>query len=122
MTLTELRTHLADALAPLGVTTYTHIPARMSLPGAFIAAGSPYIEQGQTFGERLVRFEVVLATQTGDNLSENSSLDELIENAQALLDTAGWQVEEVSQPYIQEFANAPSLVTQFTVSTFETFN
>ena len=120
--LLELRQDIAGALASLDLNVYTHIPARMALPGAFLAAGNPYIEQGQTFGERLVRFEVAIASQTGDNLSETEALDRLIESAQALLDAAGWTVEEVSQPYIQDFNNAAALVTTFTVSTFETFN
>lgn len=120
--LLELREEIATAISPLNLNVYTHIPARMDLPGAFIAAGNPYIEQGQVFGERLVRFQVVIASQTGDNLSETTALDELIESAQALLDDAGWTVEEVSQPYIEDFNNAPALVTAFTVSSFETFS
>lgn len=120
--LLELRQEIAGAIAPLNLTVYPHIPGRMDLPGAFVAAGNPYIEQGQTFAERLVRFEVVIASQTGDNLSETEALDDLIESAQALLDAAGWTVEEVSQPYIQDFNNASALVTTFTVSAFETFN
>lgn len=120
--LLELRQEIATAIAPLDLSIYTHIPGRMDLPGAFIAAGNPYIEQGQTFGERLVRFEVVIASQTGDNLSETTALDELIERAQALLDAAGWTVEEISQPYIQDVNNSAALVTTFTVSSFETFN
>ncbi|QRY40850.1 hypothetical protein JVX92_00715 [Microbacterium hominis] len=122
MSLLEHRESICDALAPLDLNTYTHIPGRMDLPGAFVAAGSPYIEQGQTFGERLVRFQIALAVQTGDNLSETEALDRLIENAQAALDEAGWVVEEVQQPYMQDFNNAPALITIITVSAFETFN
>ncbi|RZU66752.1 hypothetical protein EV379_3118 [Microterricola gilva] len=116
-----LREDLVDSLAGLDLNTYTHIPGRMALPGAFVMAGSPYIEQGQTFGERTVRFEVVLCTQQGDNASETPALDELIEGAQARLEAAGWQVEQISQPYTQSFNNAQGLVTAITVTTDVTF-
>ena len=122
MTLLQMRQELADAMATLQLTTYTHIPGRLDLPGAFVAAGNPYIEQGQTFGERLVRFQVVVATQTGDNASETTALDELIEGAQAALEAAGWLVEQVDQPFVQDFNNAQALVTVITVSAYETFN
>jgi len=120
--LTELRTELVDALVGLDLNTYTHIPGRLALPGAFVMAGSPYISQGQTFGERTVRFDVVLATQTGGNASETSALDELIESAQAALESAGWLVEEVAQPYSMDFNNAEALVTSITVTAPVTFN
>ncbi|TDL43599.1 hypothetical protein [Microbacterium oleivorans] len=120
--LLELRTDLATALGALGITTYTHVPGRLDLPGAFVMAGSPYIEQGQTFGERIVRFQVVIATQTGDNLSETSALDELILSAQAALEEDGWVVESIEQPYASDFNNAKALVTILNVSAPETFN
>jgi hypothetical protein len=75
-TLLELRQELVSALtgSDLNLNLYTHIPGQLALPGAFVMAGSPYIEQGQTFGERIVRFEVVLCTAQGDNASETSAL------------------------------------------------
>lgn len=119
--LTDLRTDIATALAPTGLNTYTHIPGRMALPGAFVMAGSPYIEQGDTFGSRTVRFGVVLATQTGSNQAETTALDDLIEQAQAALTDDDWLVEEVSQPYAQAFNNTEALVTEITVTTTVTF-
>jgi len=119
--LLDLRKELADAVSTLDLTTYTHIPGAMSLPGAFVMAGNPYMEQGQTFGETLIRFELAIATQTGDNLSETEALDSLIESAIELLDSAGWDIEQVSQPFMQDFSNASALVTVFTVSASETF-
>jgi len=120
--LTDLRKELADSLSGLPLNTYTHIPGRLALPAAFVMAGSPYIEQGQTFGEKLVRFQVVLATQTGDNQSETSALDELIEAAQAALEVDEWVVELVSAPYAQSSNNAEFLATEITVTTLVTFN
>lgn len=116
-TLTDLRTELTESLTPLSVTTYTHVPGRMSLPGAFVMAGSPYIEQGDTFGARRIRFAVILAVQTGTNQSETTALDELIESAITALETDDWLVEEVSQPYSMAFNNAEGLVVELTVTT-----
>lgn len=116
----DLRTAVADALAPLGLNTYTHLPGRAALPCAMVIAGSPYIEQGQTFGERLFRFGVLVASQTGENNSETSALDELIEAAVAALESDGWLVEQVAQPFLQEFNNAQALGTLITVSAFGT--
>lgn len=120
-TLGTLRQELVDSLAGLDLNLYTHIPGRMALPGAFVMAGSPYIEQGQTFGERTVRYEVIVCTQQGDNASETSELDELIEAAQAALEADGWLIELVSQPYGMAFNNAQGLVTSITVTSSVTF-
>lgn len=119
--LLDLRTEIADTLGGLDLTTYTHVPGRVHLPAAFVMAGSPYIEQGQTFGERLVRFVVALVAQTGDNLSETVALDEQIEAAMAVLHAAGWTVESVAQPTAQAFDNTECLVTNLTVATFVAF-
>lgn len=121
-TLLQLRTDLADVVAQIGdLTVYTHVPGRMSLPAAFIMAGSPYIEQAETFGARLVRFGVVLAVQGGSNLSETTDLDTRIEQAQAALEADGWLIEQVSQPYAMQFNNADGLVSEITVTTHVTF-
>jgi hypothetical protein len=120
-TLSDLRQELVDALAPLDLNLYTHIPGRMALPGAFVMAGAPFIEQGQTFGEKLVRFAVVVAVPVGSNASETSGLDDLIESAQAALESEEWMVESIAQPFSQSFNNAEGLVTEITVTSAVTF-
>lgn len=120
-TLATLRTELATTLTPLGLNTYTHIPGRMTLPGAFVMAGAPYIEQAQTFGARTVRFGVLLATQTGANDAETDVLDGYIEAAQKALEHDGWLVEEVSQPAEMSFNNTNGLVVEITVTATVTF-
>lgn len=114
--LNTLRVELVESLEDLDITLYTHIPGSMALPGAFVMAGSPYIEGGETFGTRAVRFTVILAVQSGDNQSETSALDDLIEGAQAALEAADWLVESVSQPYSMAFNNTDGLVTEINVT------
>lgn len=114
--LKTLREEIVAALDGLALNTYTHVPGSVALPGAFVMAGSPYIEQGQTLGGRIVRFDVVFCVQQGDNASETSALDELIEAAQAALEDDGWLIESVAQPYAMSFNNAQGLVTSITVT------
>lgn len=126
-TLTALRGELVASLAGLDINTYTHIPGRLTLPGVFVEAGSPYIEQGDTFQSKTVRFGVVLCVNTGQNKDETEALDDLIETVQELIEsydsalTDGWTVEAVSQPFIQSFNNAEGLVSEITVTTVVTF-
>lgn len=121
--LLTLRQDLVAALAGLDLNTYTHVPGAVALPGAFISAAGPlYIEQGDTYESRLVRFDVNVVTQTGDNQSETEELDALIEGALTALEANDWMVESVSVPTIYSFSDgALGLVTQITVTTLVTF-
>lgn len=119
--LTAVRAELADTLAPLGVNTYTHLPGRAALPSAIVLAGSPYLEQGQTFGERLVRHELWISAAKGDNQSETSHLDDLLDAAVVALETDGWLVEQISQPFEFEINNGSALTASITVTSGVTF-
>lgn len=115
--LKAIREELVAAIKDLDLNTYTHVPGRMALPGAFVMAGNPYIEASDTFGERRVRYGVVVAAQTADNRSETEATDTLIERVVTALEADDWLVEEVSQPYTQQFNNAQALVVEITVTT-----
>ena len=126
--LPTLRQGLVDVLrdAGLDLNLYTHVPGAIAVPAAFVAAGGPnYIEviQGvNTFGEKTVRFNVCLVVEPGDNDSETSALDELIETAQAALEADGWLIDYVSVPENYAFANGViGLVTAITVTSPVTF-
>lgn len=115
-TLKTLREELIAAVTA-DITKYTHVPGRLALPGIFVMSGSPYIEQGQTLGERLIRFDAVVAAQTATNQAETEAVDTLIESIVADLEADEWLVEQVSQPYSMAFNNADALVVAITVST-----
>lgn len=117
--LKQLRTELADTIT--GLTVYDHVPARAQLPCAFVLPGAPYIEQGQTFGSRLVRFGVLLLAHPSLNQNETDQLDRQIEQAQHDLDAAGWTVESVQQPTIRELNGQDVLATEINVATQATF-
>ncbi|PDQ34129.1 MAG: hypothetical protein B5766_12925 [Candidatus Lumbricidophila eiseniae] len=119
--LSRLRQELVTTLAGLDLNLYTHVPGRLALPGGFVMAGSPYIEQELTFATRTVRFDVIICTPQADNATETGALDTLIGAALALLETEGWLVEQVSQPYQMAFNNSQGLVAAITVTTPTTF-
>ncbi|OIU84613.1 hypothetical protein [Microbacterium sp. AR7-10] len=118
--LKDLRTGLAEAIT--AVTTYDHVPGRVLLPAAFVLAGSPYIEQGETFGDRLIRFQIVVCTHPSLNEIETDSLDQIIESASEDLAKKGWAVESVQQPAIQELNGAEVFATEINVAALVTFD
>lgn len=118
--LKELRVDLVNAVT--GITTYTHVPGRANVPCAFVLAGSPYIEGGETFAESLVRFELVLLTQPSLNGPQTDDLDLLILKSSAELAAAGWRVESVSQPRIEEINGGEVLATGINVAALVTFD
>jgi hypothetical protein len=114
----DLRRELADVAAgdPVELTTYDHVPARVQLPAAFVVAGQPYIEQGPTLGSSTVRFALVLLTHPSMNADETDQLDERIETVQRRLLDAGYVVERVERPEIQDLNGAEVLATALSVS------
>lgn len=114
----DLRRELADVAAgdPVELTTYAHVPARVQLPAAFVVAGQPYLEAGQTFGTSTVRFALVLLTHPSMSADETEQLDELIESCSRRLQAAGYAVERVERPEIQELNGAEVLATALSVS------
>lgn len=117
--LKQMRTELIETVTT--VTTYDHLPARAMAPCAFILAGSPYITAGETLGERLVRFDLVLVTAPGMNEDETDALDNRIEDTQRDLEAAGWTVESVARPEMQDLNGAEVLTTTINVATLATF-
>ena len=108
----DLRRELADDAAgsPVELTTYDHVPARVQLPAAFVIPGQPYVEAGQTFGSSTVRFGLVLLTHPSPNSDETDQLDERIESVQRRLTDAGWLVERVEQPEVQELSGGAEVL------------
>lgn len=120
--LSDLRTDLGTALGSLPVTVYNHLPGSAAFPSAIILAGSPYAEQGQTFGTWTVRLEVYLSARKGNNSSETGLVDELIEAAIDAIETHdspltdGWVVEAVSQPFEFAINNGQAFTTSLSVT------
>lgn len=97
-TLKTTRDLAAQVIKDAGLYSHAYVPGRISPPCAVIQAGDPYIEQGETFIEHLIRLEVVIVLRTGDNHRTATSIDEYLETALDALDEAGFLVQNVSQP------------------------
>lgn len=120
--LLTLRTELVEALSALDIFIYDHLPGAAAIPSAVVLAGSPYVSQGQTFGEHQVRFWVYISASAGDNQSETNELDELTEAAIEALAIDGWTVEDVSQPFQWDLNGASGYTTSIQVASSVTFN
>lgn len=119
-TLAELREDLRTSLEGLDIYTYAFLPGAAATPCAIVLAGSPYLEADQTFGSWVINLQVFLAAAKGDNGSETTQVDELIQKAiDAIHDydsplTDGWLVEGVSQPF--ELENIEAFTVALTVT------
>ena len=106
-TLAGCRTELRLLLGAAGVSVIDHIPERVVPPAALLEPGSPYMEDGETFCELTVRFQLVILAPVAVNEVETNALDQLICDAIDALDT--WNVERVDQPQGFEINNAQFL-------------
>lgn len=111
--LKALKGELIDTVTQ--ITTYDHVPGRVQLPAAILAAGSPYISGGQTLGSKHVRFNLIIMTAPSLNQVQSDELDLWIEDIQHDLEAAGWDVEQVEQPRIEELGDTEVLSTTISV-------
>lgn len=121
--LKEVREELATLMGGLDLNTYAYLPGSAALPSAVVLAGSPYVELGQAFGERLVRLEVWLSVIKGDNQSETHEGDLLVESAVALLEDSGnWTVDYIGQPSDWSVNNGQAYTIPIVVTTVVTLS
>ena len=122
-TLGDLRRELADHVAgePVELTTYDHVPGRVQLPAAFVMAGAPYVEQGQTFGSSTVRYQAVLLTHPSLNSETTDQLDELLHSVTTRLAVAGWLIELIEQPKILDLSGSDVLAVSINVAAVASF-
>lgn len=114
-TLQAQRADLKAALAVSGTPVLDHLPERITPPVALIAAGSPYVEPGNTYGSWRVRFTVVLVASQGTNDTATRELDDVVTAALVALD-AGWDVERVDQPTMLAHGGTNNLSTTIDVA------
>lgn len=97
MNLKAEREALKATLTGADVHTFAKVPGRFTPPVAIVVPGSPYVEQGDTFGTSALRFDVWLAAPSGE-LAEDT-LDDLIDTATGALTGESWDIETVTQPF-----------------------
>lgn len=116
MSIIATRAELVAALVPIGVTVYDHAPERLTPPAALVVHGSPLVQAGDSFGSRLVRFEVWIVSRLGANARMTTDLDTLIDSTIDALAADDWTVESVSQPFDYAVNSATYLSSTITVS------
>lgn len=96
--LTEVRAHVAAALAGLDVSVHTWPPAAVSPPCVVLVAGSPYLDPGTGWGSATVGLDVRIMVGSASGAAAAERLDLLIDAAVAALLAAQVQVLSVSPP------------------------
>lgn len=114
-TLRALREDLQTVVQDGGSTVLDYLPERIVPPIAIIAAGSPYVEGGTSYGSFNVRFTVVLVCPSGTNETSTQALDELVTATVVALDTSNWGLERVDQPTMLAHGGANFLSTTIDV-------
>ena len=114
-TLKAARDELALLLTSAGVSVHSYIPERITPPVAVIEPGSPYMEEGTTFCEFQVRFNVVLLAAHATNENATNHLDQAICDIIDKVDT--FDLEGVEQPLAFEAGTASYLGTRLSFVT-----
>ena len=114
-TLKGLREDLQAALTGTGLQVLSHLPERITPPLSIVAAGSPYVEGGESFGSYTVRLTVVLVAPQGTNETVTHTLDALVAQALVALDASGWGLERVDTPMMLSHGGTHFLSTQIDV-------
>lgn len=110
-TLEAQRLEIQTALLSAGMAVEDHLPERLAPPLAIIAAGSPYLEGGSTYGSFTARFTVVLICAQGTNATVTKDLDREVTTAVIALDDADFGLERVDQPTMLQHGGGNYLST-----------
>lgn len=99
VTLTGLRTEVADMLTAAGINADHYVAEVLAPPVAVVAPGDPYLTLGEPapFGHYNVNLSVLLVGSKGTHKAAAEAVDALIEQVVAALDS-DWEVTSVTQP------------------------
>ncbi|TGY35040.1 hypothetical protein E5344_12200 [Microbacterium laevaniformans] len=103
--LTDERQEVADLLTEAGFSGTVHVPSVPLPPLAMVLPGSPYLDEGELFGERAMRLDIWVVAGQGDTPSLADGLDEQIAGIVQTLEGDGITVESVAQPITWKPAN-----------------
>lgn len=108
MALSEVRTHIAAALADLGVPVHLYPPGAVSAPCVVLRPGSPYLDPGAAWGSRTVAIDVRIIATAAAGQDSTTRLDDLIDAAVPALLAATVQVGPIPAP---DYSDETSLLT-----------
>ena len=112
----EARTQLLEILEDAGLRAYAEVPERAQPPLAVMVPSADWIENGETFGEFVVSFDVEIITATGANTVISKALDETVEAALvAIYNAPRAYAASVGQPQAVEIGGGVYLGATITV-------
>ncbi|MDU6757760.1 hypothetical protein [Actinomyces sp.] len=76
--ITQTRNHVRDQLEAAGLAAVDFEPDRLSTPQVVIGAGSPYLQQGETFSTDTLNLRLVCIAQNGPDYQVQRDIDEMI--------------------------------------------
>lgn len=112
----DTRAELAASLKGVPAKVTEYVPERLAPPAAIVVHGSPLMEAGASFGSRKLRFEVWAVSKLGANARMTDELDDLVDATVDALQSDGWAVENVSQPFPYQANGATFLSATISVS------
>lgn len=90
--LTQTRQDVADALAVAGMNAFAFVPDRVSPPLAAVMTGNPYVEDGTSITNNLVRLVVrVILTPAADEVA-TAALEDSITKVITALRNDQWSI------------------------------
>ncbi len=95
-TLASCREELRLLLAAVGVTTYDYVPSRVVPPAVVLSPAGTWIEQGETFCDIDVSFDVIAVAAPVTNETATAELDQLVMDVLDAIDT--WSIDGVQAP------------------------
>lgn len=113
--LTQTRMDVADTLTAAGLNAVDTIPERITPPVAVIMPGSPYVEDGTTFTNTLIRLVVRVITANATNETMANQLDDAIADTLIALKADQWNVS-VDEPFVLAVQNAEFPAADITIT------
>lgn len=98
-----------------GIKAFDYIPERIPTNSVVIAAGDPFIEPSNVFGQQSIRLELTTIANQATNVTSTENVESLICNTVIALD-GNWKLERVSQPFQLAANNATYLAARVEVS------
>lgn len=90
--LSQTRQDVADTLKAQGLPAYSYLPERVSPPLVGVMAGTPFVEDGNTFTNNLIRLIVRVIVPPSDVTKADEDLEDAIAKVIIALRPDQWSI------------------------------